>query len=335
MRSDAGTSARSAGDFERHYYQRFLIPLVNASISREFVAHTRPNYKISIVSLSEYDKKRWRDHPQVKCAIGGFAWMLERAASGVLLEGDYGGNDPLSDEAAANALGSLMAFVDVRLPYVLWTPFGEHRLQGWPPDDYKIIPIGNQRIPGELEAYATMNVDDETFQRYWSEIFDQSESGLRLRRALGRHRHARVSYYREDAILNAFIGLEALFADHTKDVGKIPNKVTRRVARFIRDPDVSQSMADLIGVSDRLAELYQIRHKIVHGAEPDAPETENAARDSIRLLATVICITLEEGFGRLKDRPRLAREFDKALLATRREEKRAARNRKKGDRDPQ
>jgi hypothetical protein len=320
----------SIDNSERCYFQRFLIPLANASINRAFVAHTGADYRILIVSLSEDDKKRWRDDPKVKCVIGGGrAWMLERGASGVLLEADYGGNDPLDDESAANALGSLIAFIDVRLPYVLWTPFGEHRLRGWPPNDYKIIPIGNQRIPGEMEAYGSMNVDDETFQRYWSEVLDQSESGLRLRRGLGRHRHARVSYYREDAILNAFIGLEALFADHTKEVGKIPNKVARRVARFISDPDISSSVADLIGVSSRLEELYRIRHNIVHGADPDALETENAARDSIRLLSTVICIALEEGFDRLKDRPRLARDFDEALLEARREEKRAARNRKK------
>jgi hypothetical protein len=282
---------------------------------------------LSIVSLTEDDKTRWRDHPQVKCAIGGFAWMFEKMSSGILLEANYGGNDPLSDEVAANDVGSLIAFLDVRLPYALWTPFGEHRLLGWPEGDFKIVALGDQRFPTEMEAYAKMNVDDEAFLRYWSEILDQSDTGRRLRRALGRHRHARTSMYREDAILNAFIGLEALFGDHTK-AGRIPEKVTRRATRFILDPEVSQSVADLVAVSTSIRELYEFRHTIVHGAEPDESRSDAAAKRALRLLSTVINIALEEGFDRLSDRKLLAQAYDKALLDAQRNEKRDARNKR-------
>lgn len=312
----------------RQYFQRFLIPLVNANVSRSFVAHERQQYRLSFVELADAQKKSWEDDPCVRCTIGSYKFMLDKCKSAILLECDEGG-DPLGDDDAANALGSLVGFIDVRLPYVLWTPFGEKRLQGWPVDDFKIIPLGNQRIPSEFDRYALLKVDDETFRRYWTEILDTSEAGIRLRRAIGRHRHARVAWYREDAIMNAFIGLETLFGDQSKDIGKIPQRVTARATRYILDPDVSPRLASLIDISKRIEELYEVRHAIVHGADPTTLATDDAAVDSMRLLAVAISIALEEGLDRLSDLASLAKRFHDDKRAAAREEKHAARHRKK------
>lgn len=312
----------------RQHFQRFLIPLVNASVNGELVAHAQPDFRISFVTLTDADKEKWQLDPCIKCLVGSFKFMLDKASSAVLLECDEGG-DALADDDVGNALGSLFGFLDVRLPYVLWTPFGEKRLHGWPTGSFKIVPLGNQKIPREHDTYATLNVDDETFRRYWAEIFDTSETGLRLRRALGRHRHARVAMYREDAIVNSFIGLETMFADHTKDRGRIAVRVGKRVTRYILDPDVSPSLASLINISGRINELYQVRHAIVHGADPTAFATKEAAAESMRLLALAISIALEEGLTRLGDLPGLAQRFEEDKRRAGRAEKHAARHRKK------
>lgn len=314
--------------FQRQYFQRFLIPLVNATVNGELVAHAQPDYRLSFVALTDADKEKWHSDPCVKCLIGSFKYMLDKASSAILLECDEGG-DALADDDVGNALGSLFGLLDVRLPYVLWTPFGEKRLHSWRVDDFKIVPLGNQKIPREHDSYATLNVDDATFRRYWAEIFDASDTGLRLRRALGRHRHARVSMYREDAIMNSFIGLETLFGDQVREIGKIPARVGKRVARYILDPDVSPSVADLVGLSNRVRELYEARHAIVHGADPTNLSTEEAAFGSMQLLSVVLNIALEEGFERLADRKGLAKRFDDDMRAARRLEKQATRHRKK------
>ncbi len=316
---------------DRQFFQRFLIPLVNVTLGRTFVAHAEADYRLSVVELQEDRKRDWESDSCFKCLIGSYGFMLKKAHTAILLEDNEGG-DALANDDAANALGSLVGLFDVRLPYVLWTPFGEKRMQGWPATDFKIVPLGSQRIPREMDTYATLGVDDSTFGRYWAEIFDMSEAGRRLRRALARHRHARVAMYREDAIMNAFIGLEALFLDPVKDIGKIPKRVGKRATRYILDPDSSPSLASLVGLSERIEELYKARHAIVHGADPTNLSTEEAAIDSMRLLASAICIALEEGLTRLSDLPGLAQRFEEDRQKAARAEKHAARHRRRAKR---
>lgn len=309
---------------ERRWTQTLIVPLVNAFMPGRFVAQETQDARFSFVDVSEELIHYWKRQHGVNCAIGSLGWILERANVAVLLEARSTDN-LLADPATGDDLGVLLALVASRLPYALWTPFLDQRFAWWPHSESKIQTLGFQRHPTEMEVHAITDLDEQTFQRFWSLISEHSPEGGRLRRALGRFSRAQSSVFFEDAVLNAFIGLEALFADHTVNAPRVALKVRKRAAQFICDPDLSQTAADLIGISDSIKNLYRVRHDIVHGAEVDDSQRNHVARETIQLLATALETVLSRGFGELRDLPALSAKYEVTRRLLERREKFTAR----------
>ena len=303
------------------YSQSLIVPLLNVSLNRTFIIHAGADYRLSIVSVSDVQRNRWQQDARVTFAIEGAPSLLPRTTSAVLLETRYSGQ--ILDHRDANEdMTLLLGLLNVRLPYALWAPFGVVA-RG---DDMSTMTFGETRVPTQMEYHADLNVADyKTFKRYWRTVSGKSQQSQRLRRAVSRFSRARSSWWAEDAIVHGFIGLEALFAEHTTEVGKTVNKVTRRLATFIIPPDASPTVVELTTLSGHIGEIYKLRHDILHGALPDPDKTGQAAKDTIELLRTAILIAVEEGFKRLKNLPALAADYTSALDDARREEKRLAR----------
>jgi hypothetical protein len=324
LRMDRGISPEACWmQGERRFYQTTVIPLSNCSMPAQFVAHETDDERLSIVGVEPDRLAAWLADPEAQCSVGKLCWVLKNATAAIRVE-SYG-LDPLSEPPMSEDLGSLSALLDLCLPNSLLTPFFEQRLLGWPEGSFKIARLGQQRPPTEWEVHATIALDEPGFRKYWALIMDDSEQGKRLRRALGRFRHARSSYFFEDAVLNAFIGVEALFGDHTRDVGKVAQRVQARATRFVIQPDASETSQELASLSDDIAKLYQIRHDIVHGADVAVSEHNKVVTKCFNLLSTALWVTLSEGFGRLYDLPALAKAYDDSLRRALQGEKRAKR----------
>jgi hypothetical protein len=307
------------------FVSSLVVPLLNAGVDRELLVAENDRYRMAIVRVTDELRKCWTEHPRVNCVTESKPWMLPLATTAVRLDWRSPRTiNELSQES--EDLYALIGLLNVRLSYDLWTPFGAQKTWNRSEPDVEIVTFVETRPPSEIEFHTTISVSDyRVFRRYWRTIVGPSEQSQRLRRALARFRRARSSWYAEDAIIHAFIGLESLFAEHTKDAGRIANKVTRRLSRYVLDPDVSPSSAQLMQLSSGIAGLYQIRHDIVHGALPDESKTNDAAKDSAELLRTAILLTLEAGFKQLKDLRALANRFTDDLVKARREEKRRRR----------
>lgn len=310
------------------FIQTLIVPLINASVDRDFIVADTDEYRISVVRVTDAQKERWDRHPRVKFSMEPAEWMLSRATTAIQLEARYG-QRILERSHVNEALFALMSLLNVRLPYALWTPFADWKQPGHKNDERTLLTLAEQRAPTEIELYAMVTVPDfRVFRRYWRTITGSSAQSIRLRTSVARFTRARASYFSEDAIVHSFIGMEALFADHTTEAGKIVNKVTRRLTGFILDPDASSSVQDLVALSTRAGQLYKLRHDILHGGLPEESKLGTGAKDAIELLRTSVLIALEEGFVRLKDLAALAEQYDRALQAAQRQEKRRARSAK-------
>jgi hypothetical protein len=304
---------------ERRFYQTTVIPLANCAMPARFVAHETDEERLSIVDVEPDRLAAWLADREAQCSVGKLCWVLQRATVAVKVE-SYA-MDPLSETPVSEDLGSLSSLLDLCLPYSLWTPFYEQRLQHWPEGSFKIAGLGQQRPPTEWEVHGTISLDEPAFRKYWALIMEDSDQAKRLRRALGRFRHARSSYFFEDAVLNAFIGVEALFGEHRRDKGKSAKRVQARATRFVIEPDVSETSQELSSLSEEIGKLYKVRHDIVHGAEVDDSQRNEIVRKCFNLLSTALSVTLNEGFTRLRDLPALADAYSKSLREAQNREK--------------
>ncbi|HET9342931.1 MAG TPA: hypothetical protein VFO25_08460 [Candidatus Eremiobacteraceae bacterium] len=261
-------------------------------------------------------------------------WMLPRASTAVEMT-TRSPHDLNELEGESEDLYALLGLLNVWIAYDLWAPFLQLKKWGQAESDFYFSALIESRPPNETEYGVVLNLSDEqTFRRDWEAIVGGADQNLRLRRAVARFRRARSSWFSEDAIVHAFIGLESIFGEHEKAGRKHARKVTKRVARFVFDPDVSPSAAELGDLSERIAALYDLRHDIVHGALPDQSKTNEGAKDSIQLLRTAILIALEEGFSRTIDLVALANRYDVDLREAQRLEKRRRRQPKSRRGDP-
>lgn len=301
-------------------HQSLLVPLLNVTLNRTFTVADKGLYRLSLVGIAEQQRARWLQDSRVQCAVEETSGFVEHASSAVLLEARYP-QPILQNDSANEDLTSLLGLINARLPFGLWAPFAELTAGA----EIRTMRLGEVNRPLGMQRN-NLNVSDyKTFRRYWRTVIGETRQSRRLRRAVGRLARATTSYWAEDVVVHAFIGLEALFADHTAEAGKTVKKVTRRLSTFVIPPDMSPTVGELTTLSERIGELYRIRHDILHGDLPDLAQTSDAAKDSIRLLRTAILIALEEGFGRLKDLPALAGQYDGALRQAQRQARRSTR----------
>jgi hypothetical protein len=301
--------------------QTVVVPLPNVAVDRNVLVVDSGRYRIALRAVADEELKRWAENARVQFMVEGNPWMLPLTKTVVELT-THSPHDFNELTAEQEDLYALLGLLNVRIAYDLWAPFGQFKKSGQSKSDFSYHSFIESRPPKETEYGVVLNLSDEhTFRRYWSAIVGSADEHMRLRRAVARFRRARSSWFNEDAIVHAFIGLESIFADHSKAGGKNTKRVTKRVARFVLDPDVSPSAVELSDLSEQIANLYNVRHDIVHGALPDLSKTSEAAKESLQLLQTAILITLEEGFARTIDLAALANRYDADLQVAQRLEK--------------